>query len=561
MNLTEYVFQRLRELGVTHTFGIPGDFVLPVYAVQYELGIPTIVCAHEPGVGFAADAYARFKGLGVAIVTYGPGALNTLNPVACAYAEQSPLLVISGGPEAALRRPELGLHHVVKTFESQLRIYREATVDAAILDDPSTAPETIDRVLRRIVKSKRPGYLEIPRDLVRAPVAAPASPLDLEDSSNSATQAGALDEAVAEIGAMLTDATRPVLYVGVGVRRYGLTRSVVRLAERLRLPVVTDLLGKATFPESHPQCAGVYMGALSDPFVRDIVDSSDCVLGIGVAHTDLGTGFWTQKIAPSARIMIDPESVQVRYHRFENLPMAQVVAAVYERVPTQGSQPPCFTRDTSSSGGGVNRSMRTELSASVPPEKSGVIRVADLIDVLRGIDQSQYSFVADVGDSWFISLELRADVYVAAGYYSSMGFAIPAAVGAGIAEPARRPFAIVGDGAFQMTGTELATLVDQKIRAIILLLNNGGYGMMEAIDAPRPYYERRDWDYPALGRALGATAERVANVSELQAALDRAQVSSGVYLIEAITARDDLSPVMNRIRNHIKSGGVPPPAL
>ena len=101
---------------------------------------------------------------------------------------------------------------------------------------------------------------------------------------------------------MLTDATRPVLYVGVGVRRYGLTRSVVRLAERLRLPVVTDLLGKATFPESHPQCAGVYMGALSDPFVRELVDSSDCVLGIGVAHTDLGTGFWTQKIAPSARI-------------------------------------------------------------------------------------------------------------------------------------------------------------------------------------------------------------------------------------------------------------------
>src|SRR5262245_26194710 len=191
MNLTEYLFQRLRELGVSHTFGIPGDFVLPVYAVQHELGIPTVVCTHEPGVGFAADAYARFKGLGVAIVTYGPGALNTLNPVACAYAELSPLLIISGGPEVALRRLELGLHHVVKTFESQLRIYREATVDAAILDDPSTAPETIDRVLRRIVKSKRPGYLEIPRDLVRAPVVAPVSPLDLEDSSHSAIQAGA----------------------------------------------------------------------------------------------------------------------------------------------------------------------------------------------------------------------------------------------------------------------------------------------------------------------------------------------------------------------------------
>ncbi len=112
-----------------------------------------------------------------------------------------------------------------------------------------------------------------------------------------------------------------------------------------------------------------------------------------------------------------------------------------------------------------------------------------------------------------------------------------------------------------MTGTELATLVDQKLRAIVLLLNNGGYGMMEAIDGPRPYYDRRDWDYPAVARAWGATAERVTSVQELRAALNRAEACPGVYLIEAITARDDLSPVMNRIRNHIKSGGVPPPAL
>ncbi len=269
MNLTEYLFHRLRELGVGHTFGIPGDFVLPVYAVQEQVGMPTIVCAHEPGVGFAADAYARLKGLGVALVTYGPGALNTLNPVACAYAEQSPLLVVSGGPEVALRRPELHLHHVVKTFESQLQIYREVTVDAAILDDAESAPETIDRVLRNVVKWKRPGYLEIPRDRVRVPVASPTGRLELDPSTEiTATLAGALDEVTAEIGAMLESARRPALYIGALVRRHGLTDAVVRLAERLRIPVVTDVLGKASFPESHPQFAGIYMGALGDPTIR-----------------------------------------------------------------------------------------------------------------------------------------------------------------------------------------------------------------------------------------------------------------------------------------------------
>ena len=377
MNLTEYLFHRLRELGVGHTFGIPGDFVLPVYAVQEEVGMPTIVCAHEPGVGFAADAYARLKGLGVALVTYGPGALNTLNPVACAYAEQSPLLVVSGGPEVALRRPELHLHHVVKTFESQLQIYREVTVDAAILDDPESAPATIDRVLRSVVKWKRPGYLEIPRDRVRSPVAAPVGRLELDPrADDSPSLIGSLDEAAAEIGAMLATARRPVLYVGAGVRRHGLAEQVVRLAERQGLPVVTDLLGKSAFPESHPQFAGIYMGALGDPGVRELVDGSDCVLGIGVALTDLGTGFWTQRIDPKARVMVNADSVQIRYHHFNGLPMTRVVATLLERLkPNKRPAPPFDNNATddypiieSHSESFTESSCRAECARSGPPD-------------------------------------------------------------------------------------------------------------------------------------------------------------------------------------------------
>src|ERR1700677_1905251 len=481
MNVTEYLFRRLRELGVGHTFGIPGDFVLPVYAVQEEVGMPTIVCAHEPGVGFAADAYARLKGLGVALVTYGPGALNTLNPVACAYAEQSPLLVVSGGPEVALRRPELHLHHVVKTFESQLQIYREVTVDAAILDDPDSAPETIDRVLRSVVKWKRPGYLEIPRDRVRSPVASPVGRLELDPRlDDSPSLVGALDEAAAEIGVMLATARRPVLYIGAGVRRHGLAEQVVRLAERQGLAVVTDLLGKSAFPESHPQFVGIYMGALGDPGVRDLVDGSDCVLGIGVALTDLGTGFWTHRIDPKARVMVNADSVQIRYHHYNGLPMTRVVATLLERLKPNKRPAPPFDNNATDDYPiiGPNSESSTEngawqaLGAGLPTPRPAVIRVAEVIAALKNLDQSKFSFVADVGDSWFISLELRFDVFVAAGYYSSMGFAVPAALGVGIAEPSRRPLAIVGDGAFQMTGTELATLVDQKLRPIILLLNN-----------------------------------------------------------------------------------------
>ena len=187
------------------------------------------------------------KGWGVALVTYGAGALNLLNPVACAYAEQSPLLVISGGPEVAMRRPEVYLHHVVKSFESQINVFREVTVDAAILDDVADAPGVIDRVLRNVISQKRPGYLEIPRDRVHSIVPAPTGPIAADPFAPVVHEA-ALAEAIVEITAMLARAERPALYVGVGVRRHGLTTKVVELAERLRLPGRDRRAGQGILP-------------------------------------------------------------------------------------------------------------------------------------------------------------------------------------------------------------------------------------------------------------------------------------------------------------------------
>lgn len=539
MILTEYLFRRLMELGVDQTFGIPGDFVLPVYAVQDEVGMKTVVCAHEPGVGFAADAYARIRGLGVALVTYGAGALNLVNPVACAYAEQSPLLVISGGPEVSMRRAPFALHHVVRDCESQIRIFRELTVDAAILDDASSAPAVIDRVLKEVIRKKRPGYLEIPRDRVRAEVGAALGPLSLKEREATLDPLGesALAEAVTEIVGLMQAARRPVLYVGVGVRRHNLVDQVVQLAERGKLAVATDVLGKASFPESHPQCAGVYMGALGDPIAKDLLDTSDCVLSLGVVRTDTSTGFGTERISPGALIDVQPDSVGVRYHRYADLPISRVVEGLLAHLPATDRPAPKF---------------------DYPPqtfsETTGdQLGLRDVLESLRKLDQSKYTFVADVGDSWFLGLELRADVFLAPGFYASMGFAVPAALGAGLADRSRRPFVLVGDGAFQMTGTELATLVDQGLEPIVLLLNNASYGMLEALDGAHWYYDRRPWDYAAFSRALGCPAECVRSREDFRRLLDRATASSGPFLIEARISKDDLSPFMSRIRQHVRS--------
>lgn len=534
-----HLFRRLREAGVDVTFGVPGDFVLPLYAAQERFGMRTVVCTHEPGAAFAADAYARLRGLGAVLATYGAGALNMVNAVAMAYAEHTPLLAVSGAPDTGRRGPDVYLHHRVKSFESQVRIFREVTVAAETVESASDAAAKIDAVVAAVKARRRPGYLEIPRDLVNAPL-----PKDDTQSVSAEAEAaadpGALQEAVDEIAARLAAARRPALYAGIGVRRYSLTQAAVRLAEAWGLPVATSVMGKASFPESHPQFVGVYMGALGDAEARATLEDSDCVLALGVIRSDVNTGFWTANLDEDRRIDFGERSVRVRHHRFDGLPINAIVEALAARSP-------------------VTRRTFAAPKPELPPAPAGNAPLAtqQVIGGLRRLDQSAYHFVADVGDAWFVGLELRADIFLAPGYYATMGYAVPGALGAALADSRRRPFVLVGDGAFQMTGVELATLVDAKLNPIVLLLNNASYMMLEALDEPHSYYNRRPWDYVAIAKAVGVPGERAATGAAFAAALAKAVASKGPYFIEAILDAKDRSPVMSRLREHLKAGRAP----
>src|SRR5947209_7838516 len=159
VQLAPHIFDLLHRQGVQHAFGIPGDFALTLYDALAESPIEPVVMTHEPCVGFAADAYSRIRGLGLAVVTYGVGGLNMVNAVAGAYAEKSPLVVLSGGPGVRERRERDLLHHKVKSFDSQRRVFEEVTIYAAVLDDPATAEAHFHRALDRAMTFKRPVYL------------------------------------------------------------------------------------------------------------------------------------------------------------------------------------------------------------------------------------------------------------------------------------------------------------------------------------------------------------------------------------------------------------------
>lgn len=533
MRVGEYLFKRLKALGVEHIFGIPGDFALPLFRALDEAGLKCVVTTHEPSAGFAADAYARLRGLGAAVVTFGAGALNMVNAIAQAYAEKSPVLVISGAPEIQGRKVDALLHHKVKTFESQLNVYKEITGCAIALNDPSSAMEEMERTFETILRTKRPGYLEVPRDVADAKVRG----VSKIRSAPPAKDPAALKEAMQEVVFRLNSSQRPVVYAGVEVVRFNLREKLIALVEKLNLPLATSIEGKAVFPEDHPNFVGIYMGRAGSELAREYVEGSDCLLMVGAFLTDVNTGLFTAKVDRPNVISASSEEIAVSYHRYPDVNLVDFIEYLLASDEVKRQE---FIRPE-------------PLQAPRPPSP-GRLRTADIIEELNAfVVPGRYIVVSDVGDCLYASIDLRTDHFLGPGYYNSMGFGVPAAVAAQLAVPDRRAIAVVGDGGFQMTGMELSTAKKLGLNPIVILWNNGGYATMQALAGRKPYFTLHPWDYVGIAKALGGRGIRVETRGELREALKAAEGSPVFFLIEAVIDSDDISPAWQRIAKEVRA--------
>ncbi len=532
MKIGEYLFHQIKVRGIDHTFGIPGDFALPLWQAQEAVGLQAVVMTHEPSAGFAADAYARLRGLGVAMVTFGAGGLNMVNPIGQAYAERSPVLVVSGAPEIKDRDLDALLHHRVKNFESQLNVYREVTAAAVALNDSTTALGEIDRVLATILQLKRPGYLEVPRDMVQ--VAGRPS-----ESRAGTRRPGreALEEAMDEVVSRLNRSLSPVIYAGVEIERFDLREKLIALVEKLNLPLVTSLEGKTVFPENHPNFIGLYMGQVGSDVARETIEKADCVLMLGAFLTDVNTGLFTARIDRGKLISASSEEVVVSYHRY---PEVSLVDLVDHLLASREIRSHHFSRLAEAG------TLKEELGQRLEPPTI-------IEEINRFLQPGRYIVLSDVGDCLYASVDLRTDHFLGPGYYNSMGFGVPAAIAAGLAVPERRAIAFVGDGGFHMTGMELATARRLGLNPIVILWNNGCYGTLKAIAGPRPYFELPPWDYVAIARSLGGDGARVRTRQEFRQALEQAAESQTFFLIEAILPGDRMSRTWQRIASEVRS--------
>jgi indolepyruvate decarboxylase len=530
--------KRLEKAGLQHVFGIPGDYVLGFFELLKNSSLSLVGTCTEIGAGFAADAYARVNGLGVVCVTYCVGGLNLLNAAAGAYAEKSPVIFISGAPGLGERARSPLLHHRVREFDMQQRIFEKVTVAAESLEDPSTAARQIDYAISACIRQKRPVYLELPRDVVSLPCGRLPSKPEKPPKSDPEVLKEALDEA----SAMLRAAKKPVILAGVEMHRFGLQGLLLRFVEESGYPIAATLLGKSIVSERHPQYLGVYEGAMGREDVRRTVERADCVLILGAFMTDINLGVYTSDIDVSRTINVTSERISIRHHHFERIVLRDFVEGLRK------------------SNLGRRRAAKVPQRAqprTIRPQAKRPLTIGRFFARMNEFLTDDSIVIADIGDSLFGAADLtihRRTEFLSPAYYTSMGFAVPAALGAQIARRKLRPIVFVGDGAFQMTGQELSTIVRHGLNPIIFVLNNKGYATERFIQ-DGPYNDVHEWAYhvwpSVLREGLGI---EVRTEGELEEALPKAVKNTKTFtIINAHFDPLDRSQAMERLGKRLRA--------
>jgi indolepyruvate decarboxylase len=532
------VIDRLHQLGVRHIFGIPGDYVLSLFQLIDASPIQHVGTTREDCAGFAADAYARINGIGAVCVTYCVGGLNTVNAIACAFAERSPVVLLTGSPGLSERVRTPYMHHMVREFSTQREVFEKITVAAISLDDPSTAEREMDQAFAALLRYRRPIYIEIPRDLVHTPLANPLRPLCLDDApSNTA----ALEEAIAEVRAMLASARRPAILAGAEIGRFGLQDDLTRLVERLNVPIASTLLGKSIIREDHPLYVGVYGGLIARDEVQQFINESDCLLILGSILSDVEDLDADSPLLSEGRtIHATADRVAIKHHRYDAIRFQDFVRALVTNTLPSFPSRPLPTPLPMPQG---------TIAPNTPVTLNGLFRHLDSL-----LDQHTL-VIADVGESLFAAADLhvhRRFEFLSPAYYTSMGFAVPAAVGASFADPTLRPIVLVGDGAFQMTGTELSTAVRYGQTPIVVVLNNRGYSTEREI-LEGPFNDVHEWRYERICDMIGGgIGTRVATQGEFERGLTAALAdSSRLHVMNVLLDPADRSAGMVRLAHRL----------
>jgi indolepyruvate decarboxylase len=531
-----YLAARLSQIGLKHHFAVAGDFNLVLLdQLLTNKNLQQIYCSNELNCGYSAEGYARAQGAAAAVVTFSVGALSAFNAIAGAYAENLPVILVSGAPNTNDRATEHVLHHTLGThdFLYQLEIAKKITCAAVSITSAVDAPDQIDYAIRTALRERKPAYIDIACNIAAAPCAAPGpiSAVINKEPSDRET----LEAAVAAAADFLRGKQKPVLLIGSKLRAAGAEKQAIALADALGCSVAVMAAAKSFFPEDHPQFVGIYWGEISAPGAREIVDWSDGVVCIGTIFNDYSTVGWTAMPSGPGVLTADLKRVHLEGYDFSQIHLRDFLSALARKVEKRDATMIEYAR------------IRSERPPENPAKPDAKLMRAEVVRQIRPLITADTTVIAETGDSWFNGMALklpggaRFEIEM---QWGSIGWSVPATFGYAMGAPSRRVIALIGDGSFQLTAQEVAQMIRQKLPVIIFLINNHGYTIeVEIHDGP--YNNIKNWDYAGLIEAFNAEdgrgrGLRATNGAELAEAIKAALANrDGPTLIECVIDRDD----------------------
>ncbi len=488
MTIGDFLLRRLEEAGIRHLFGVPGDYNLCLLQQLYDAGrLKWIGNTGELTASYAADGYARLNGLGALLVTNGVGPLSAINGVGGSYSEHVPVICISGSiPLRSIDRG-LGMHHTMAdgTFDHFLHAHAQVTVAQARLT-PRNAAAEIDRLILTAWREKRPVYMELPSDIPYLEIEVPEAPLILAEPPSDPER---LHSCISAIAGRLSLATSPAILVDADAGRFGVASELMQLAEKMQAPVAVINAAKSVIDETFPHYLGIYAGGASEPGVREIIESSDCLLAIAYSPIEVTTGDFTASL-PAATIHARGHSVDVGDDNYQAVTLKEVLRGVIDAVPQVTNRPPRQLAKAIASKFAEASAKLTQ--AAYWPAIQGYLRPGDVLYVDNGTSFS------------ILGLKLPPDcTFIGSINWGSIGYSVGALLGALTAAPHRRHLLFLGDGSFQVTANELSTILRHDHKPVIFLINNGGYTIERGyIGKAESYNDVANWSYAALPKVF-----------------------------------------------------------
>lgn len=450
--VTEFLIERLQNLGIEYVFGGRGDYVNPFLKDINNSKIKFINTHDELYAGYAADAYARIKGFGCVCANYNTGALKLCNSVAGAYAERSPIVVISGSPPQKERNEDFLLHNLVKSFDNQYEIFKHLTCYSVVLNDSSNAGYQIDQALEYLKVKKQPVYIEIPADIAVQPIKydvyRQGTPIEFPTIQDS------LNEAFDEVTTWIKNSQNPVILLGVQIARFGLGNQLLRFCERHNIKIVSTLLGKSTISEKHPLFAGVYKGNKNtEDSILQIIHNSDCLIVFGEMPIDVGMEYQSSKFQKKDYILCSTEKLRVKTHLYCNVRFNDFCIKLFK-----------------SDLGKKTISFENKIDLEITDKEN--FTNEEFYSFFQTILNENFIVIADVEEclKGASSISVSQNQFISQNFFRNQSFALPASIGAQMANFKSRPLVILGENSFESCFFEIKTILSHNLNPIIFVL-------------------------------------------------------------------------------------------